>query len=166
MIPVIGYHNGRQSGLHQGNDLGQAPAVPDRRLGPEGVAQSRPRNGVPYQRRDDHGRLHRWVTPCITTSHGVTVEARAVTQVADNPKPLELGMRRVLRVLSTFVPVAALAACVSPTAPSSAATSCPAGKVPYATCENRDLINPLGDLINPLGDLINPLGSVAVKPGA
>lgn len=82
----------------------------------------------------------------------------------DNPKPLESGMRRLFRVLSTILPVVALTACVSPTAPSPASTSCQSGKVPNAPCVNRDLINPLGDLINPLGDLINPLGSVAVTP--
>ena len=74
-------------------------------------------------------------------------------------------MRRLLRVLITVVPVAALAACVSPTAPAPAATQCMSGKVPNATCENRDYINPLGDYINPLGDYINPLGAIAVRSG-
>lgn len=74
-------------------------------------------------------------------------------------------MRRVLRVLSTIIPVAALAACASPTAPSPEAAPCLAGKVPYANCVNRDYINPLGDYINPLGDYINPLGNVSVRPG-
>lgn len=75
-------------------------------------------------------------------------------------------MRRVFRVVvSTLVPVAALSACASPLAPSAAPTSCLAGKVPYATCVNRDYVNPLGDYVNPLGDYVNPLGSVAVRPG-
>lgn len=72
-------------------------------------------------------------------------------------------MRPVLRVVATVIPVAALAACVSPTAPATDEAKCVAGKVPYATCENRDYINPLGDYINPLGDYINPLGAVVVK---
>ena len=75
-------------------------------------------------------------------------------------------MRRVFRIVSTIIPVAALSACVSPTAPSSAEeTPCLAGKVPYATCANRDFVNPLGDFVNPLGDFVNPLGNVAVRPG-
>lgn len=74
-------------------------------------------------------------------------------------------MRRVLRVVSTLIPVAALAACVSPTAPSPASTPCLAGKVPYATCANNDYINPYGDYINPYGDYINPYGNVVIKPG-
>jgi hypothetical protein len=95
----------------------------------------------------------------------VTVKKRAMAQVDINPKPWEPGMRRVLRVVSTLIPVAALAACVSPTAPTSPeSTPCVAGKVPYATCANPDYINPLGDYINPLGDYINPLGNV-VRPG-
>ena len=73
-------------------------------------------------------------------------------------------MRRVLRVSMIVIPVAALAACTSPMAPVAPEQSCLAGKVPYATCANRDYINPLGDYINPLGDYINPLGNV-VKPG-
>lgn len=76
-------------------------------------------------------------------------------------------MRRVLRVVSTLIPIAALAACVSPMAPAEAtAPPCLSGKVPYATCVNRDYVNPLGDYVNPLGDYVNPLGSVAIKPGA
>lgn len=67
-------------------------------------------------------------------------------------------MRRDLRVVSTLISVAALAACVSPTAPSPASTQCLAGKVPYATCVSKDYINPFGDYINPFGDYINPLG--------
>ena len=74
-------------------------------------------------------------------------------------------MRRVLRVVSTVIPVAALAACTSPMAPAPASTPCLAGKVPYATCVNGDYVNPLGDYVNPLGDYVNPLGSVAVRPG-
>jgi hypothetical protein len=73
-------------------------------------------------------------------------------------------MRRVLRVSMIVIPVAVLAACTSPMAPVAPEQSCLAGKVPYATCVNRDYINPLGDYINPLGDYINPLGSV-VKSG-
>jgi hypothetical protein len=96
----------------------------------------------------------------------VTVKKRATAQVAFNPKPWEPGMRRALRIVTTIIPVAALAACVSPTAPSSPETTpCLAGKVPYATCANKDFINPLGDFINPLGDFINPLGNVSVRPG-
>lgn len=75
-------------------------------------------------------------------------------------------MRRTFRVIATVIPVAALGACVSPTAPAPASTECVSGKVPYATCGNRDYINPLGDYINPLGDYINPLGSIsAARPG-
>ena len=96
----------------------------------------------------------------------MTVKKRATAQVEINPKPLEPGMRRVLRVVTTIVPVVALAACVSPTAPSTPeTTACLAGKVPYATCANKDYINPLGDYINPLGDYINPLGNQVIKPG-
>ena len=69
-------------------------------------------------------------------------------------------MRRVIRVTMTVIPVAALAACASPMAPAAADTSCMAGKVPYATCVNRDYVNPLGDYVNPLGDYVNPLGNV------
>jgi len=74
-------------------------------------------------------------------------------------------MRRVLRVVSTLIPVAALAACVSPLAPAPETAPCLAGKVPYATCANRDYINPWGDYINPWGDYINPWGNLGVKPG-
>jgi ABC-type oligopeptide transport system substrate-binding subunit len=74
-------------------------------------------------------------------------------------------MRRVFRVLSTLVPVAALTACVSPTAPSPASTSCQSGKVPNATCVNPDYVNPLGDYVNPLGDYVNPLGTLSVRSG-
>lgn len=80
-------------------------------------------------------------------------------------------MRRILRLVTAIIPVAALAACVSPTAPATS-TSCMAGKVPYSTCENRDYVNPLGDYVNPLGDYVNPLGdyvnplgSIAIRPG-
>jgi hypothetical protein len=54
--------------------------------------------------------------------------------------------------------VAALAACTSPMAHVAPEQSCLAGKVPYATCVNRDYVNPLGDYVNPLGDYVNPLG--------
>lgn len=74
-------------------------------------------------------------------------------------------MRRVVRLVSTLIPFVALAACVSPTAPSATSPSCTAGKVPYATCVNPDYVNPLGDYVNPLGDYVNPLGSLAVRPG-
>ena len=75
-------------------------------------------------------------------------------------------MRRVRRVISTLIPVAALAACVSPMAPAPASASCLAGKVPYATCANKDFVNPLGDFVNPLGDFVNPLcdDTTAVRP--
>jgi hypothetical protein len=95
----------------------------------------------------------------------VTVRPGTAVQVAVNPKPPELGMRRVLRVVSTLIPVAAFAACVSPTAPSPASTQCLAGKVPYATCVNKDYINPFGDYINPFGDYINPFGDDTTKTG-
>jgi hypothetical protein len=95
----------------------------------------------------------------------VTVKKHATAQVEENPKPLEPGMRRVLRVVTVLIPVATLAACVSPTAPSEEPAPCVAGKVPYATCANKDFINPLGDFINPLGDFINPLGNVSIRPG-
>ena len=77
-------------------------------------------------------------------------------------------MRRVLRVVSTLIPVVALAACVSPTAPSTPDLTdqkCLAGKVPYATCVNRDYVNPLGDYVNPLGDYVNPLGRDTTRTG-
>jgi hypothetical protein len=72
-------------------------------------------------------------------------------------------MRRAFLLVSV-IPAAALTACASPTAPS-ATTPCLAGKVPYATCANRDYVNPLGDYVNPLGDYVNPLGNVVVRPG-
>jgi len=74
-------------------------------------------------------------------------------------------MRRLLRVATSLIPVAALAACASPMAPAPASTQCLSGKVPYATCVNPDYVNPLGDYVNPLGDYVNPLGSVVVRPG-
>lgn len=74
-------------------------------------------------------------------------------------------MRRVIRLVSTVLPVAALAACVSPTAPSEEPKTCLAGKVPYASCVNRDYVNPLGDYVNPLGDYVNPLGNLSIRPG-
>jgi hypothetical protein len=72
---------------------------------------------------------------------------------------------RVLRVVSSLISLAALAACTSPMAPAPVTAPCLSGKVPYATCENRDYVNPLGDYVNPLGDYVNPLGSLSVKPG-
>jgi hypothetical protein len=72
---------------------------------------------------------------------------------------------RVLRVVSSIIPLAALAACTSPMAPAPVNAPCLSGKVPYATCENRDYVNPLGDYVNPLGDYVNPLGSLSVRPG-
>lgn len=59
-------------------------------------------------------------------------------------------MRPALRLLSTIIPVVALAACAVPTAPEESQTSC--GKVPSAKCANGDFVNPLGDFVNPLGD--------------
>ena len=83
----------------------------------------------------------------------MTVKKRAAAQVENNHKPPEPGMRRFLLVLGTFIPVATLAACASPTAPSVESERClVGGKVPYASCSNKDLINPWGDLINPWGD--------------
>lgn len=61
-------------------------------------------------------------------------------------------MRPALRLLSTIIPVVALAACAAPTAPEASETSCLAGKVPYARCASSDFVNPLGDFVNPLGD--------------
>ena len=72
-------------------------------------------------------------------------------------------MRRVTRLVVTVVPVVALAACASPTAPAAFENACPSGKVPYATCANPDYINPMGDYINPMGDYINPLGRDPVR---
>jgi hypothetical protein len=95
----------------------------------------------------------------------VTVAGCAPTQVDGIPKPLEPGMRRVIRLVSTVLPVAALAACASPTAPEEP-KACLAGKVPYATCVNPDYVNPLGDYVNPLGDYVNPLGYLSIRPGA
>ena len=95
----------------------------------------------------------------------MTVRPSTVVQVDSNPKPPELGMRRVLRVVSTFIPVAAFAACVSPTAPSPASTSCLGGKVPYATCVNKDYVNPFGDYVNPFCDYVNPFGDDTTKTG-
>lgn len=62
-------------------------------------------------------------------------------------------MRRFLLVVGTFIPVAALAACASPTAPSGESERClVGGKVPYAGCSSRDVVNPWGDVVNPWGD--------------
>jgi hypothetical protein len=83
----------------------------------------------------------------------VTVKKHATAQVAINPKPLEPGMRRFLLVVGTFIPVATLAACTSPTEPSVETERCLAsGKVPYASCSNKDVVNPWGDVVNPWGD--------------
>ena len=73
-------------------------------------------------------------------------------------------MRRAFRVVTTIIPVAALAACVSPTAPSSEEPRCLAGKVPYASCANKDYVNPIGN-INPLADYVNPIGRDTVRNG-
>jgi hypothetical protein len=82
----------------------------------------------------------------------VTVKKRATAQVVIIPKPPEPGMRRFFLVMGSFIAVAA-AACASPTAPSVTTERCAVGgKVPYASCSNKDLINPWGDLINPWGD--------------
>jgi hypothetical protein len=62
-------------------------------------------------------------------------------------------MRRFLLVVGTLIPVATLAACTSPTAPSAESERCLAnGKVPYASCANKDYVNPWGDYVNPWGD--------------
>ena len=83
----------------------------------------------------------------------MTVKKHATAQVALNPKPLEPGMRRFLLVVGTIIPVATLAACTSPTAPSIESARCLAGgKVPYASCANKDYTNPWGDYTNPWGD--------------
>jgi hypothetical protein len=93
----------------------------------------------------------------------VTVDLRTPVQVAFTPEPSELGMRRVHRLVITVIPVIALAACASPTAPVSSENSCPAGKVPYASCANRDYVNPIGDYVNPLGDYVNPIGRDTIR---
>ena len=83
----------------------------------------------------------------------MTVKKHATAQVGRNPKPPEPGMRRFLLVVGTFIPVATLAACTSPTAPSPESERCVVGgKVPYATCANKDWVNPWGDWVNPWGD--------------
>ena len=71
-------------------------------------------------------------------------------------------MRPINRLFAIIVPVAILAACSSPMAPSPV-NSCPSGKVPYATCANPDYVNPLGDYVNPLGDYVNPLGDDTIR---
>ena len=83
----------------------------------------------------------------------MTVKKHATAQLDTNPKTPEPGMRRFLLVVGTFISVATVAACTSPTAPSVDTSRClVGGKVPYASCSNTDLINPWGDLINPWGD--------------
>ena len=83
----------------------------------------------------------------------MTVKKHAAAQVELNPKPLEPGMRRFLLLVGTFIPVATLAACTSPTAPLSESERCLVGaKVPYASCANKDWVNPWGDWVNPWGD--------------
>jgi hypothetical protein len=99
------------------------------------------------------------VTPCITTSHGVSALARAGLQLWPTSSATELFMRRVVQVITTLLPAAYLAACASPTAPSQA--PCLSGKVPYASCTNQ--VKPNNDYINPMGDYINPMGSIGVK---
>jgi hypothetical protein len=93
----------------------------------------------------------------------VTAPERTALQLASTPEPLELVMRRVHRLVITVVPVIALAACASPTAPVSFENSCPSGKVPYATCANRDYVNPVGDYVNPVGDYVNPVGRDTIR---
>jgi hypothetical protein len=66
-------------------------------------------------------------------------------------------MRRTLKLAVFATAAVVLGACASPTAPASLA--CQDGKVPYATCPNKDYINPAGDYINPAGDYINPAGN-------
>ena len=71
-------------------------------------------------------------------------------------------MHRAIRLALVLTPAAALAACANPTGPEP--VECRSGKIPYAACENRDYVNPLGDYVNPLGDYVNPLGAYAVRP--
>jgi hypothetical protein len=84
-------------------------------------------------------------------------------QLASTPEPLELVMSRIHRLVITVVPVIAFAACASPTAPVAFDNSCPSGKVPYATCANRDYVNPVGDYVNPVGDYVNPVGRDTIR---
>jgi hypothetical protein len=63
-------------------------------------------------------------------------------------------MRRTIRLAVLVATSATIAACASPTAPTSLICS----KVPGAGCVNKDYINPAGDYINPAGDYINPAG--------
>jgi hypothetical protein len=67
-------------------------------------------------------------------------------------------MRRTIKLAVFASTVITLAACSTPTAPV-ASLACQDGKVPYATCPNKDYINPAGDYINPAGDYINPAGN-------
>jgi hypothetical protein len=61
-------------------------------------------------------------------------------------------MRRFLLVMGSFIAVGT-AACASPTAPSITAERCAVGgKVPYASCADKDYTNPWGDYTNPWGD--------------
>ena len=64
-------------------------------------------------------------------------------------------MRRTIRLAIFVATSATIAACASPTAPSS---SLICSKIPGAGCVNKDYINPAGDYINPAGDYINPAG--------
>lgn len=70
-------------------------------------------------------------------------------------------MRRTIRLVVLVAVTSALAACTSPTAP--AQFTCQNAKVPYATCANKDYVNPAGDYVNPAGDYVNPAGNV-VRP--
>jgi hypothetical protein len=97
-------------------------------------------------RRYDH-EIGRWeVTPCITASHGVSVEACVCIQLPANPKRPEYQMRRVLKNTLILLPAAILAACASPMAPEQVEAKI-----------TRDYINPLTDYTNPLTDYTNPL---------
>jgi hypothetical protein len=96
-------------------------------------------------RRYDH-EIGRWeVTPCITASRGVSVEACVTIQLPANPKRPEYQMRRVLKNTLILLPAAILAACASPMAPEQVEAKI-----------TRDYINPLADYTNPLADYTNP----------
>ena len=154
-----------ETGLDQGQDFAQSLAAAERGFVPERVGEAGPRSRVTHQGRNDHRTPASGVTPCITTSHGVTVLLRAAVQVGINPIPPELGMRRVLRLVSIVIPIAALAACASPTAPDASASCAIPGRTNTGTCVNRDFVNPLGDFVNPLGDFVNPLGRDSTRSG-
>jgi hypothetical protein len=72
-------------------------------------------------------------------------------------------MRRTIRLAVFLAASAALAACVSPTAPASIA--CNTAKIPYASCPSKDYVNPAGDYVNPAGDYVNPAGNLVARTG-